>query len=236
MNTTLHWLTTALDGIVAFLPNLVAGLIILLVGWIVGAVLAQATRALARRLRFHRLWARLGVNNAEPAVGARWLGSTVFAVVMLVAVLQASRVWKLDFVSNGLAAIIAYLPHVLAAAVVFGVALFIGNWIRDRFYRARAATSETETGISTAPRILPAIVRAAVIGVGAFMALRELQIAPEIVNAAFMLTLGAVAVAGALAFGLGAREVAGRVAQSWWERRSLIGISTPPSRRADVTV
>jgi hypothetical protein len=51
------------------------------------------------------------------------------------------------------------------------------------------------------------------------MALRELQIAPEIVNAAFMLSLASVAVASALAFGLGGRQVAGQLAQSWYERR-----------------
>ncbi len=38
MNTTIHWLTTAFDGLVAFLPNLIAGLVILLVGWLIAAI------------------------------------------------------------------------------------------------------------------------------------------------------------------------------------------------------
>ena len=139
---------------------------------------------------------------------------------MVVTVMQASRAWKLDFVANGLAAVIGYLPHVLGAAFVFGVALFLGNWVRDRFYRARAvesAAADVDTTRITTPTFLPGLVRGAIIAVGAFLALRELQIAPEIVNAAFMFTIGALAVAGALAFGLGGREVAGRMAQSWWD-------------------
>jgi hypothetical protein len=64
-------------------------------------------------------------------------------------------------------------------------------------------------------------VRVAILAVGAFMALRELQIAPEIVNLAFTLTLGAIALATALAFGLGGRDVAGRIAQSLYERRRV---------------
>jgi hypothetical protein len=241
MNTTIHWLTTAFDGLVSFLPNLVAGLIILLVGWLIAAILARVTRALARRLGFDRLLVKLGVaTQGEAYAGSRWLGSIVYAVVMLVAVMQASRAWKLDFVANGLAAIIAYLPHVLAATLVFGASLFIGNWVRDRFYRPRAVEPEA-TGVATvgpaAPRILPELVRGVIIAVGAFMALRELQIAPELVNVAFILTLGALAVAGALAFGLGGREVAGRVAQSWWDRRGAAGRVTPaaPTGRVEVS-
>jgi Conserved TM helix len=236
MNTTIHWLTTAFDGLVAFLPNLVAGLVILLVGWVIAVVLARVTRMLARRLGFDRLFAKLGIsNNAAPSYGSQMLGSIVYAIVMVVAVMQAPRVWRLDFIANGLAAVIGYLPHVLAAAVVFGVSLYIGNWVRDRLYRARPAQTETEVapaggGTTTAPRFLPGLIRGVILAIGAFMALRELQIAPEIVNAAFMLTLGALAVAGAVAFGLGGRDVAGRIAQSWWDRRGTYGPAiTPPS-------
>ncbi|HVH45414.1 MAG TPA: hypothetical protein VM925_23835 [Labilithrix sp.] len=236
MNTTLHWLTTAFDRIVAFLPNLIAGLVILVLGWVIAFALARVTRALARRLGFDRVFAKLGVSTgAEPNAGSHWLGSLVYGIVMLVAVLQASRAWKLDFVADGLAAFIAYLPHVFAALLVFGASLYVGNWVRDRFYRARAAEPAGAAGtLGTAPRILPGLVRGGIIAVGAFMGLRELQVAPEIVNAAFVLTLGAFAVAAALAFGLGGREVAGRVAQSWWERRSSYRLPSSPPPRAGV--
>jgi hypothetical protein len=65
-----------------------------------------------------------------------------------------------------------------------------------------------------------ASVRAGVLALGAFMALRELQIAPEIVTIAFTLTLAAIALAAALAFGLGSRGVAGQVTQQWYERQA----------------
>jgi hypothetical protein len=58
---------------------------------------------------------------------------------------------------------------------------------------------------------------------GAFMALRELQIAPEIVTIAFTVTLAAIALAAALAFGLGSRSVAGHVTQQWYERQAANG-------------
>lgn len=247
MNTTIHWLTTAFDGLVAFLPNLVAGLIILLVGWLIAALLARATTALAHRLGFDRHVAKLGISTQrEGYSGSRLLGSIVYAIVMVVAVLQAARAWKLDFVANGLAAVIGYLPHALGAILVFAVSIYIGNWARERLYRTRAVSparvgAAEEAAVPTGPtfggpKILPELVRGVIIAVGAFMALRELQVAPEIVNAAFMLTLGALAIAGALAFGLGGREVAGRIAQSWWERREARGPVTPPPSAGRVEV
>lgn len=244
MNTTIHWLTTAFDGFVAFLPNLVAGLVILLVGWLIASILARVTRALAHRLGFDRLMAKLGVTTtsaAESKTGSYWLGSIAYLIVMVVTVMQASLAWRLDFVANGLAAVIGYLPHILGAVFVFGVALFLGNWVRDRFYRraVESEAAEVEITRTTTPRFLPGLVRGAIIAVGAFLALRELQIAPEIVNAAFMFTIGALAVAGALAFGLGGRETAGRIAQSWWDRRSsVIGGPVPgqaPTGRVEVS-
>jgi hypothetical protein len=238
MNTTIHWLTTAFDGLVAFLPNLVAGLIILLVGWLIAALLARAVTALAHRLGFDRHVAKLGISTQrEGYSGSRLLGSLVYAIVMVVTIMQAARAWNLDFIAYGLASVIAYLPHAIGAVLVFAASLYIGNWVRERLYRKRALATD-ETGVATTTfgggKILPELVRGAIIAVGAFMALRELQVAPEIVNAAFMLTLGALAVATALAFGLGGREVAGRIAQSWWDRRSMLGPMSPPSGRPEV--
>ncbi|MBX3187590.1 MAG: hypothetical protein KF819_11270 [Labilithrix sp.] len=225
MNWTIHWLTTAFDGLVAFLPNLIAGIVILILGYIVALILRRVTRALAHRLGFDRLTERLGVASAtEPHKGSRVLGSAVFAIVMLVAIMQASRAWNLGFVALGIAAFIAYVPHIIAAVVVFGAALYVGNFVRDRLFRRQAENGGEIEQI----RMLPSLVRGAILAVGAFMALRELQIAPEIVNAAFVLTLGAMAVASAIAFGFGGRDIAARIMQSWYDRRRVSGVVREP--------
>ncbi|MDF2692174.1 MAG: Small-conductance mechanosensitive channel [Labilithrix sp.] len=234
METTVRWLTLAFERLVAFLPNLIAGLVILLLGYIIGLLLAKATRALAHRLGFDRFVARLGLGELRSEkTPSHFLGSVVFFCVMLAAVMQTAIAWNLLFVADGIARFIAYLPHLLAAGVVFAVALILGNWARDRLLRGAGEAEEPGTRI----RVLPSAVRAGIIAFGSFMALRELQIAPAIVNAAFILIVAGAAVAVALAFGLGARGVAGRVAQSWYERRRGIeggagytpGIEPPPT-------
>ncbi len=65
------------------------------------------------------------------------------------------------------------------------------------------------------------------------MALRELQIAPEIVTIAFSLTVAAIALAAALAFGLGSRNVAGQVTQQWYD--SQAGSNGHAAREATTT-
>jgi hypothetical protein len=230
MEMTIHWLSLAFDQLVAFLPNLIAGLVIVLIGYIVALVLAKATRSIGRRLGFDRFVARLGVRELKGArTPSYWLGSAVFFVVMVATIMQTSRVWNLGFVADGLARFIAYLPHVLAAAIVFAVALFLGNWVRDRLSPSMRAAADVGADVEPAPRtLLPSAVRGGILAVGSFMALRELQIAPEIVNSAFVLIVAAVALATALAFGLGARDTAGRIARSWYERREVVrGLRMP---------
>ncbi|WP_447410680.1 hypothetical protein, partial [Clostridium perfringens] len=87
------------------------------------------------------------------------------------------------------------------AMLIFGAALLAGNWVRARLLRSSMMTGERAGERSGQLRLMPSVVRGAILVIGAFMALRELQIAPQIVDVAFTLTLGAIAVAAALAFG-----------------------------------
>ena len=63
------------------------------------------------------------------------------------------------------------------------------------------------------------LLRGAVFALAAFMALQELRIATQIVTIAFTVGLSAMAVAAAIAFGWGNRELAGRITRDWYERR-----------------
>ena len=225
MDSLIQGLTTAIDGFGAFAPSLVAGLLVLVIGYIIARVLARVTQSLLRRSGFERVVTRLGLSrHYDPDDGVRWAGRAVYWVAMLVTFMQVARIWNLTFVAVGFATLIAYLPHLIAAAVILAVAVFFGNWTRDRIARSPEIGGN---GNRSELRLVPSVVRIGILAIGTFMALRELQIAPEIVNVAFTLTLGAIALAAALAFGLGGRDVAGRIAQSWYERRREMGYMRP---------
>jgi hypothetical protein len=219
MDRSVYWLRAAWHDLLAFLPDLLLGVAILLVGYVLARVLAAITRPLLHRVGFDRLIARLGIEERAQATGqgARWGASFVFWVTMLVAVMSAADAWRLEAVEAGVSAILAYVPHLVGAAVIFGAALFFGNFVRDRILDGPA------TGDVSQRPLVAGSIRAGILALGAFMALRELQIAPQIVTLAFSLTLGAIALAAALAFGLGSRDVAGRVARRWVDKRMPAG-------------
>jgi hypothetical protein len=152
------------------------------------------------------------VKTASTAQGSQWAASIAFWTIILISAMQAARTLGMPLVAAGLATVIAYVPHVLGALAILGAALLVGNWVRDRI--------AGDTGEPSAQRNLVAgSVRAGILALGTFMALTELRIAKDIVTTAFTFTLGSIALAAALAFGLGSRSVAERMAEQWYARR-----------------
>jgi hypothetical protein len=219
----MNWITRAFDGVVGFLPSLLGGLITLVIGYFIAVVVRRIARPLLHRAGFDRLMYRLGMSDPYDAeAGSRMAASTLYAVVIVATLMQVARVWNLTFVAAGLAGVLAYLPHVLGAVIIFGAALYFGNWVRDRILHGRTNSPPAVSGSADRGehRIVASAVRGGILALGAFMALRELQIGSEIVTIGFALVLGAIALAAALAFGLGSRDVAASVTREWYDQRA----------------
>jgi hypothetical protein len=214
-------LAGALNRAVAFIPNLVAALIILVVGLFVAAILGRVTRraltalGLDRRRSARRLLGQEASLERIPGVGSR----IVFWVLALVTVGVAVDALHLAWLSGGVARILAYVPNLLAAGAIVAVAYIVGNFVYTQ-----------AAGREGAPRTFPRLARGAIYVLAGFMALQELGIATAIVTTAFTLALAGMAVAAALAFGLGNRELAGRVTREWYERRGPQYRSFEPTR------
>jgi hypothetical protein len=219
----MNWITRGFDGVVGFLPNLIGGLITLFIGYFIAVVVRRIARPLLHRAGFDRLMYRLGMSDPYDAeAGSRMAASALYAVVIVATLMQVARVWNLTFVATGLAGVLAYLPHVLGAVIIFGAALYFGNWVRDRILQGRTTAPPAVSGSADRGehRIVASAVRGGILALGAFMALRELQIGSEIVTIGFALVLGAIALAAALAFGLGSRDVAASVTREWYDQRA----------------
>ncbi len=230
-------LRNALGRIVEFLPDLAAGLMIIAIGYLVANVIARLLEPLLHRAGFDRFLFRhglLGERAPEARAGSHAVAQFSFWVVMVGATMQATRAWRLGGIAAGLAGALAYLPNVVAAAVIFGAALAFGNWVRTQMLGTRAASSvlKDRVGVSS--------IRAGILTLGTFMALRQLQLAPDIVTMAFTLALGAIAIAAALSFGLGGRRIAERITSDWYAKgkTSTIGETKergplPPQTRGE---
>lgn len=208
-------LRNALGRVIEFLPALVAGLVILVVGYLIAYAVRRLVEPALHRLGFDAFLARRGIVRTSPQrrSGSYGVAVAAFWVVLLAALMQTARAWRLGTVADGIARVLAYVPNLIAGVAIFAAALAIGNWVHDQMI-GRTATGRRD-------RVAPGAIRAAILTLGAFMALQQLQLAPQIVTIAFTLALGTIAVATALSFGLGGRHTAERVTKDWYEGGEL---------------
>lgn len=146
------------------------------------------------------------------------VGYLVTVAIMLFAIMEAANLLGFEILAVLVSNFIVAAGRVLAGLIIFGLGLYF-SYLADRVIR--------EAGVSQSNILAPAA-RVAIIIFSAALALREMGIAESIVNLAFGLLLGAVAVAIALAFGLGGREAAARQLERW--RQEIQGAQGPAAR------
>lgn len=202
-----------LQHIVDGLPKFLGALAILIIGYFVAKAIAAAVRKLleAANLNQH-VHGATGGSIIERAVPnpTGLVSSIVYWLIFLFSVSIAVSALGIPFLVDFLRAIYGYLPNVFAALLIFmvagavsaGVATLVANTMGD-----------TPTGkvVGTAAPVL-------VMVIAVFMILNQLKIAPEIVTITYAAILGAVALGMALAFGLGGRDVAGKMMQDLYDK------------------
>ena len=197
--------TDMLERLLAAVPNLVAAALILVVTWYVARFAADLLSRLLAGMGLDTLPEKLGVGGAFAGTlkPSGLVSGLVLFFAMLFATVEASH--RLDFtqVRDLVSMFIKFGGEVLLG----GAILVIGFWLANLAHDAIKRASE-RTGLANIARI-------AILGLVIAMGLRAMGIADDIVNLAFGLTLGSVAVAFALAFGLGGRDAAGRQMEHW---------------------
>src|SRR6266480_7241669 len=203
-------LANAVNLILTFIPRLIGFLVILIVGLIIAALVAKAVTFLLRKVGFDRMSDRIGLTRFEQRMGVRMdtagvLGKIVYWFIVLIFLVPAADALGLPAVSNVLNQLVAYIPNVFVAIIVLFLGTLLATVVADL---VRGATASANVGN---PNLFAAIARYAVIGFAALIALEQLQIAPALINILFTAVVGAVALAFALAFGLGGRDAAQRL-------------------------
>lgn len=199
--------TAGLATFYGFVPNLLGAILILLIGWGVASLLYALTDKLLDAVRFDALMARTGVDDAINRSGVRIDPSNLVATlvkwtVLLVAFMMAADALNLTQVSVGISAILAYIPNVVAAVAILALGVLLAGFV-SRLVRGAAATAGLKTSDLMADLSYWAITIFAALG-----AIGQLNIAPTLVQTLYTAVIASIALAGALAFGLGMREQA----------------------------
>lgn len=127
------------------------------------------------------------------------VGIIVLVGIMLFAAVTAVNILGIVALTALVSGIIVIFGQILSGLVVFAIGLFLANLV----FNIIASSGDRQA------RILAQVARVAIIVFVSALALRQIGIAGDIVNLAFGLLLGAIAVASAIAFGLGSRDLAG---------------------------
>ena len=201
-------LQNGLDNLIGFIPNLIGFLVLLLVGYIVAKVVAGVVRKLLQKIgldkQLHESDANKYVDRVLPGASpSNGIARVVFWLIFVFFLFAAIGALKIPAVTTFMNQVLAYLPNVIAAILIFVVAALIAGAVAAGVTKLMG---DTPTG-----KIVASIVPALVMVIAMFMILNQLKIAEEIVSIAFAATMGALALGLALAFGLGGRDVARRL-------------------------
>lgn len=198
--------TNMLEMMLAAIPHIIAAGLILIVTWLVASFAARLLSSLLATLGFDKLPGHLGFEHAfEKKPASVLIGYVVLFFAMLFAAVEAANQLGFAHVGDIVDTFIRFGGDVILGSVI----LVIGFWLANLAYQAIDRASGPKT------KGLAPIGRFAIMGVVLALGLRAMGIADDIVNLAFGLTLGAVAVTVALSFGLGGREAAGKLMDHW---------------------
>lgn len=193
------------DGIFDFLPNLVGFLLILLIGFIIAKVVSGIARKLLEKLQLDRRLRDSSANRYVDAVlpgasAANGIARVIFWLIFIFFVTAAIGALGIPAATGFMNDVMAFLPNVIVAILIFIVAALLSGAIAGAVVRFMG---DTPTG-----KVVGAVAPAVIMTIAFFMILEQLQIAPEIVRIAFTAIMFALALGLALAFGLGGRDLA----------------------------
>ncbi|MEY9141890.1 mechanosensitive ion channel [Mammaliicoccus lentus] len=186
-----------MDSILNFLPRVIVAVIILIVGLFIAKVLGTLVKNLLTNLNVSRYnhYVNFGENKESIDIPSAtgWILTTIIGLFFVVEALHTVNLQVLNTIGE---AIIGYLPLVISAAIILVIGFVGGNLLSKLIKK------------STGNGLVAEIVKYLVIVVSVFMTLDQLNFAQSIVNVAFLLILGAVAVAFAISFGIGGKSFA----------------------------
>jgi hypothetical protein len=199
-------LENGFQGFFDFLPYLIGFVAVLVIGYFVAKIVAGVISRLLGRSGLDRtLTEGQGGQYVSKVTRSpsRLLGRLAFWALFLGVVALAVSVLGIAALTAFVGAILAYIPNIIAALLIFLVAGAVAAGVAALVTRTMG---DTPTG-----KVLATVVPGLVMAIAIFMILNQLRIAPAIVTITYAALVGALALAAALAFGLGGRDVAARM-------------------------
>lgn len=187
-----------------YVPRLLGALVVLVIGYIVAKVVAKVVTKLLQKANFDQTMERANLqqyldrSGSSALTPSTLLGKVVFWFVFLMSFTMFASALGVPQISNFLSTMLGYIPNIFAALVILCLAALFANFLAGI---VRGATGSD---------MLAKVTRGVILVYAVFMALTQLRIAQALTGPTFLIILGGIALAAALAFGLGGRDEAQR--------------------------
>ena len=239
--------SSMLEGALAAVPSILVAAGILLIGYLVARLVARVVDDVLRQIGFNALLQRLGIAEvtvaeerspsiAEATSGedrpataeasfaldrppSQLAGYVAMMAVLLFSAIEATAQLGFQDLAGMLVKLTLLFGKIVLGAVIFGFGLYLASVFGRIASRKGGAYGS----------ILGTIVRVAIVALALFMGLREMGIANEIITLAFGLILGSAAIAAAIAFGMGGRDLAKKHMEQWTQDLEEINKDGPSS-------
>ncbi len=188
---------STLNSIFNYIPSIFVGLIIVVIGTMIGKFIGQIVTRLIASAGLDAKLSKMLDGKQQAFTLSKFVGAVVNIVVIIFFVVEGLNVLKLEVLTNIGTMLIDYMPAVLSAVVIFAICYFASSM---------AEKALRNNGFGT----FAVVAKITILTVGGFMILSQLGIAASIVNTAFELVLAALAIAFAIAFGVGGRDFAAK--------------------------
>lgn len=197
-------------GFIQFAPKLLVAIILFIIGWVIGSIIARALERVFNSLKVDRLFASVGADNLFRKAGINlntgyFIGQLVKWFVVIVFLLPSLNLVGLDSISFFLRDVVLnFLPQVIVAALVLVIATFVSEAL------SKTVVASAKTLSLTSANMLGTIAKYAVWIFAFIIALGELGVADYYMSVLFTGIIAMISIGGALAFGLGGRDAATR--------------------------
>ncbi len=195
-------------GVIDFLPKLLLALITFAVGWIFAGIVSRGIESLSIKTKFEKLFEQAGITSSLHKVGVhfsagRLIGEIVRWVIIVVFLIPSLELVGLSEITALLkSAALDYLPKVVLAALVLVVAAVIAEGMQKAVATAAGAASVKSA------KTLGTFVKYVIWVFAVLIALTELGIASTLIYIVLIGLVGMFAVGGAIAIGIGGKEIA----------------------------
>ena len=211
METVTRSLSQGLGSIMSALPALIGALVILIIGYIIAKVLQAITTRVLQSMGFQGWMEKGGIKqffdrSQTQQTPLSIIGKLVFWLIFFIAITMAVDTLGISAISDVLAQFIAYIPQIIAAILILVLATLLANFVAGI---VRGATGSNVVG---------SVAQYGIIVFAVFAALTQLGIAEELIAPTFLILLGAVALAAAIAFGLGGQSTARQLVEQGYQK------------------